>query len=276
MQVGEVVISSNQVKMKLFVLLFIGFIGLEARDNKPNDDPAPGRSGPPAGQFHEFETSHESYRPVEHEMSTTTNNNRVEFSDIFSSMSSENVEYHDNIHYYNSREDSSVENTKSEKLIIDNRSENEMTDNDGAPSASKKSAPLTLHQLNAQSRLALDNSSTYSENSIAASLEIKNSRDDRCDLGAPNSRIAQYLKLGDRVIEMDFNYSKEQEHSLVKPKENTKNRMSVDVSHDVFETTSNRGGLLMGIIYKGNFFVVATENLQKEIEEICKKKSVNS
>lgn len=237
--------------------MFIGFIGLEARDNKPNDDPAPGRSGPPARQFHEIESSHESYRPIEHELSTTTTSNRIESSDIFSSMSSENVEYHDNIHYYNSHEDFSVENTKSEKLLIDNRSEIEMTDNDGASSAPKKS----LQQPNAQSRLALDNSSTHSENSIAASLESKNSRDDRCDLGAPNSRIARYLKLGDRVIEMDFNYSKEQENSFIKPKENKKIRMSVDVSHDVFETTSNTGGLLMGIIYKGKLLFIAVQNL---------------
>lgn len=233
--------------MKLFLLLFIGFIGLEAMDNKPNDDPAPGRSGPPRENF-EIETSHESYRPVEHEMSTTSNDNRKAFGDIFSSMSSENVEYHDNIHYYNSHEDFSVENTNSEKLIIN--SENKMTDNVGASSASKSSAPLTLLQQNAQSRLPLDNSSTHSGNSLAASLEIINSREDRCDLGAPNPQIARYLKLGDKVIEMDFNYSKEQE-PLIKPKENTKNRMKIDVSHDVFETTTSQGGLLMGIIYKG-------------------------
>jgi hypothetical protein len=240
--------------MKLIVLLFIGFIGLEARDDKPNnDDPAPGRSGPPTRHIHDIETSHESFRPAEHEAlaTTTTADNRKGFNDIFSSMSSENVEYHDNIHYYNNHEDSSVENTKSEKLIIDNRSGNKMIDNDGAStsSASGKSTP-TLQQLNAQSRLALDNSSTH-RNSIAASLESINSRGDRCDLGAPNPRIAKYLKLGDRVIEMDFNYSKEQGNALIKPKENTKIRMNIDVNHDVFETTSDRGGLLVGIIYKG-------------------------
>jgi hypothetical protein len=236
--------------MKLFVLLFIGFIGLEARANKPtNDDPAPGRSGPPR-KFHEVETSHESYRPaaVEHEMSTTSADNRKAFGDIFSSLSSENVEYHENIHYYKSHEDFSVENTNSEKLLID--SENEVTDNVDASSASKKSAPLTLQQ--AQSRLALDNNGTH--NSIAASLEIINSRENRCDLGAPNPQIVRYLKLAERVIGVDFNYSKEQESSVIKPKENTKNHMRIDVSHDVFETTSSHGGLLMGIIYKGKIY----------------------
>lgn len=242
--------------MKLFVLLFIGFIGLEARDNKPSGDPAPGRSGPPSKSretFDEIETSHEAYRPaVEHEMSTTTNNQKA-FSDIFSSMSSENVEYRDIIHYNNHEEEFSDENTNSEKLIIDIRSETELKDNDGASSAFKQSAPLTLQPPNAKSRLELDNnSSTHSKHSKSTSLEIINSHQDRCDLGTPSPRIARYLKLGDRVIEMDFNYSKEHENVLTRPKENTKNhRMRVDVSHDVFETASRQSGLLMGIIYKG-------------------------
>lgn len=236
--------------MKLIVLLFVGFISLEARDDKPNnDDPAPGRSGPPPRHIFDLESSHESFRPAEHEAASTTTatDNRNSFSDNFSSMSSENVEYHENIHYYNNREDFSVEDTKSEKLIID-----KLTDVDGAPtsSASRKSAPTTLQQLNAQSRLALDNSSTH-RNSIAASLESINSRENRCDLGAPNPRIAKYLKLGDRVVQMDFNYSKEQGNALIKQKENTKIHVNIDVKHDVFETTSDRGGLFVGIIYKG-------------------------
>lgn len=236
--------------MKLIVLLFIGFIGLEARNDKPNnDDPAPGRSGPATRHIYDIESSHESFSPAEHEAASTTTaaDNRMGFSDIFSSMSSENVEYHENIHYYNNHEDFSVEDTQSEKLIID-----KSTDIDGAStsSASAKAAPPTLQQQNAQSRLALDISSTR-RNSNAASLESINSRGDRCDLGAPNPRIAKYLKLGDRVIEMDFNYSKEQGNALIKPKENTKIRMEIDVKHDVFETTSDHGGLLVGIIYKG-------------------------
>jgi hypothetical protein len=254
--------------MKLIVLLFIGFIGLEARDIKPNDDdPAP---GPPNRHIYDIETSHESYRPAEHEVvaTTITADNRKGFSDIFSSMSSENVEYHDNIHYYNNREDFSVENTKSEKLIIDNRSGNKMKDNDGAPtsSASVKSTPITLQQLNAQSRLALDNSSTR-RNSITASLESKNSRGDRCE-GAPNQRIAKYLKLGDRVIEMDFDYSKEQGNTLTKPKENTKIRMNIDVTHDVFETT-DRGGLMAGIIYKGKLILITCHGEMRISDENC-------
>lgn len=235
--------------MKLVVLLFIGFIGLEARDNKPNDDdPAPGRSGPPTRQIYDIDSSHESFRPTEHEALATAKSadNHKKISDTFSSMSSENIEYHENIHYYNNHEDFSDENTKSEKLIIDNHSENKTTDIDGAStsSASVKTAPTTLQQLNAQSRL--DNSSTHRN-----SLESINSREDRCDLGAPNPRIAKYLKLGDRVIEMDFNYSREQENSLIKPKDSTKIHMKIDVNHDVFETTSDQGGLLVGIIYKG-------------------------
>jgi len=280
--------------------MFIGFVGLEARSGKNDGDPAPGRSpGPPSliGDIYSVESSHEAFQPAESPAALVLNQHRKidepPSKAFLSGFSSENVDYRNpesgNLNgNYNRQQrliataaadeaDEANDTTNNHKLIIDssasagNENGNDMTmemkkASQGHSSSNAALKAATSLQMKAQSRLAVaspTNSTTTSTSPSLSSSEHKSA----CNSGtADSSRLSSYLKRGDKVIELDFNYARTAD-SQQRQKTNTKAtstssptptaaadsvarpKLRLDVTHDVFETS---GGLLSsGIIYKG-------------------------
>lgn len=73
----------------------------------------------------------------------------------------------------------------------------------------------------------------------------------KCNLSEPSSRLQSYIGLGDEIIRKDKIYNARDYDSTVETKATNSASLEIDVTHDVFETTSSQGGLLPGIIYKG-------------------------
>lgn len=229
--------------MKLFVLLLIHLIGLEARHNSNKDDQTDSQSEkPPFLVGAHSSESHESYRPRQPQAMTLTpqqqlhhrqvqkNYNPELFSDVMSSISSENVEYLDsgNANVHNVDEVSADD----ESVKID------VTANDKL--ATKLSTSSSSSQQKAQIKLEFYNSNRSSVENKESSGEISSAdKLNRCD--GKSSRIAEYLKLADKVIK-DENET-----------ESFRQKIQIDVIHDVFDTTSRQGGLLMGIVYRGKY-----------------------
>lgn len=240
--------------MELFVLLLIHFISLEAREIAGQNDTAMVLSN---GSVE----SHEEFRPGEppNRHQTTEqkmNSYKDSFRDALSRMSSENVEYYE----------SGNENAQNshQNLVTDNSNENFSTKN------RDKNDKLMLNllngpssklsdQQNAQSRLLLLKNHTYSSYSIedndSISADTMNNKMVRCGFGERDSRITNYLKLGDKVVE-EFS-SQESEKKSTSNDINVESalRINFDVTHDAFDTSSSQGGLHVGITYKGNAFV---------------------
>lgn len=264
--------------MKLIiVLLFIGFIELEVRGKNIHGDPAPGRSpGPPSsliGDIYSIDASHESYQPPTLVLTQQQQQNQQQkgtstvssgtFRDIFTSTSSENVEYHYDVNDDNNQ----IANHNSNQNLpsIDEHNLNGMTaqlqqfNDELALKALKDS--LSSFPQKRQQPLTVQTRSKFDNTSDTVS-DIKNKRMDRCNLGVTSSRIFNYLKLGDKIIEMDFNYSKRHK-TLTQHESSTSlpvtgnsivatSSLQLDVIHDVFDTSmKNGGGLLQGIVYKG-------------------------
>lgn len=237
--------------MKFFVLLLIYFIGLEARDTKNDHVQSRSESPPLFGDVYSIE-SHESYRPVEpqatmftlqqqlqrhqEEKASTKTYNHEKFRDVLTSMSSENIEYveSDNENIYNNNQILGAVETQHGDLSMNIRNVND------------RLAMNELDQQNAQTRLASLKDDTYSnifiEDNDSTSAETT---DNKCDLGARSSLISNYMKLGDKVVREEISWDEKK----IKSRENIR----LDVIHDVFETASNQGGLLEGIIYKGKY-----------------------
>lgn len=229
--------------MKLFVLLLIHLIGLEARHNSIKDDQTNNQSEKPPFLIgaHGSE-SHESFRPLEPQAMTFTekqqqqqhhrqvqkNYNPELFSDVMSSISSENVEYIDN-------QNTNIQNV-AEVTFDDASVKIDVTAND--KSADTLSTSSSSSQQKAQIKLEFYNSNRSSVENEESSAEISSAdKLNRCD--EKSSRITEYLKLADKVIK-DENEP-----------ESSQQQIEIDVIHDVFDTTSRQGGLLMGIVYKG-------------------------
>lgn len=277
---------------RIFLLLFfIGFIGHKARGNY--DDPAPGRSpGPPlqqtssslqlANDFYSIEASHEAYRP--HETSSklqqqqqlqndnnpevgTIMNNENRFSDIFSSMSRENIEYHDNTNENENNEnddddDDGMVNIHKQKLIIDKSAEmtgslqQNDSDDETALNALKNSSLSSqpTQHVSSSSRPNLDtimmNSiNLISENNANETIKmmkmVESIRSDHNNGNGcgPSAKISKYLSLGDKVVKINLSDSNKE------PRISSEmGRLQVYVTHDVFSTETS---LLAGIIYKG-------------------------
>ena len=251
--------------MKLFLLLLICFIGLEALDTK--DDPIPSRSeSPPLFRGVFPIESHESYRPVEpqatiftlqqqihrhqEEKTSTKTYNQEKFRDVLTSMSSENVEYgeSDNENVYNNNQFLGAAGAENDEFSMNIRHVNDRL-------VLNKPAPSIVDRQNTQSRLASLKNDTYNrffiEDNDSSSAETTN----KCDLDARSSRVHNYLKLSDTVV-------REERQRKNSGKESEEN-VWLDVIHDVFETTSSQGGLLDGIVYKGKFrcWTISNENL---------------
>lgn len=246
--------------MKLFVFLLIRFISLEARELVGQNDTPMGRSeSPPMFKDGYAVESHESYRPGEpqqrhHEIGKMPTN-QDSFRDVLSSMSSENVEYYENVdeNAQNSHQKNLVTDTlKNENFSLSNRDRNDKLVSNllNGPSST------ISDQQNAQSRLVLFKNNTHSSYSIgdndSASAETINNKVNRCDFGARNSRITNYLKLGDKVVKESFSRESEQESSSYEINVDTGMKLKFDVTHDVFDTSSRQGGLHAGIAYEGN------------------------
>ncbi|KAL7030062.1 hypothetical protein ACKWTF_006501 [Chironomus riparius] len=280
---------------RIFLLLFfIGFIGHKARGNY--DDPAPGRSpGPPlqqtssslqlANDFYSIEGSHEAYRP--HETSSklqqqqqlqnnnndnnpeveTIMNNENRFSDIFSSMSRENIEYHDNTNENENNHDfiattndddgnDDMINIHRQKLII-NKSTERLQQNDSDDETALnalKNSSLSLQptqHVSSSSRPNLDtiimNSiNPISENNANETIKmmkmVESVKSDGC---GPSAKILKYLSLGDKVVKINLSDSDKESYDSRIP--NGMGRLRIYVTHDVFSTETS---LLAGIIYK--------------------------
>lgn len=221
--------------MKLFVLLLIHLIGLEARHNSIKDDQTNSQSEAPKFLRGTYEIeSHESYRPLEpqaitvmeqqqlHHRQVQKSQNHELFSDVMSSISSENVEYLDS-------ENANVQN-------IDESVKIDVTENDKSPT--KLSTSSSLSQQKAQIKLEFYRNNQSNVGNYESSAEISSAeRLDRCD--GKSSRVAKYLELADKVIKNE------------NEPESSRKKIKIDVIHDVFDTTSHQGGLLMGIVYKG-------------------------
>jgi hypothetical protein len=267
---------------RIFLLLFfIGFIGHKARGNY--DDPAPGRSpGPPlqqtssslqlANDFYSIEASHEAYRPQEtssklqqqQQLHNNDNNPEVEtimnnenrFSDIFSSMSRENIEYHDitneNENNHDNDDDDDMVNIHRQKLIINKSTEmterlqQNDSDDETALNALKNSSLYiqpTQH-VSSSSRPNLDTIMMNSINPISENETIKMMKMVNNDNGCgPSAKILKYLSLGDKVVKINLSDSDKEQRI-----QGGMGKLQIYVTHDVFSTETS---LLAGIIYKG-------------------------
>lgn len=290
---------------RIFLLLFfIGFIGHKARGNY--DDPAPGRSpGPPlqqtssslqlANDFYSIEASHEAYRP--HETSSklqqlqqlqsnnnndnnpeveTIMNNENRFSDIFSSMSRENIEYHDNTNENENNhdfiattddnedddDDNDMVSIHNQKLIINKSTEMtgrlQQNDSDDETALNAlKNLSLSSQPIQHVSRPNLDtimmnNINPISENDANETIKmmkmvesIKSNQNNENGCG-PSAKILKYLSLGDKVIKIKLSGSDKESYDSRIP--SGMGRLQFYVTHDVFSTETS---LLAGIIYKG-------------------------
>lgn len=185
-------------------------------------------------------------------------NNR--FSDIFSSMSRE---YRDNDNDddddNNDNDDDDSINSNRHKLLIDNKPTDmtvERLNDELALNALKDSTintmtlpSITATRLDTDSLVNINSSGTNSisgnDNSIKMMRMVdgaKHNRKSRCNSGLAGGKIFNYIRLGDKVVKVNFNNAKSESHGPGAGK------FQIDVIHDVFSTTTS---LLAGIIYKG-------------------------
>lgn len=202
------------------VLFFIGFIGHETWGGNNDGDPAPGRSpGPPistarySSDFYSMESnSHEAYRPSEifqeNPQQRVASDNSKRFADLFSSISHETEQLHSEY---------SDDTERSQKLLkIDNPNE------------------VTLNTLkNFSSSSSLPHAATTAEST-------KKSRKISC------TRVSNYLRLGDKIVQIRTNYAKNGDDEVMK--KSAERKFRIDVTHDVFDASES---LVAGIIYKG-------------------------
>lgn len=72
----------------------------------------------------------------------------------------------------------------------------------------------------------------------------------KCNPSDTSATVQGYVGLGDKIIRKEINYAKDSREGTKEPRE-SRGSLDIDVTHDVLETASSRGGLLWGIIYKG-------------------------
>lgn len=242
------------------VLFFIGFIGRAVRGN--NDDPAPGRSGPGpplseqlSGNLYSLETSHEFDRPAEISESSQNldSNYGTSYSDLFSSTSHETEQLHseysddrkfsEKIRAIDNPNDSTLNTFKNSSLSSSSLPSHATTNS--LEKFDRKSTKITGHENGSVTQPSIngdDNDKIYKQ---------KN----RCRSGVPTrTRISDYLRLGDRIVQVNSN------NMRVSDDNNKERKFSVDVTHDVFDTTTS---IVAGIIYKGEYptFFSSSRNL---------------
>ena len=275
--------------MNFILLIIIGFLELEARGvNNP---------GPPPliGGIYSIDSSHESHQPAESPtlvftqqqqqqnteqiQSSSMANNENSFSDLFSSTSSENIEYTDNDNDNDSDNDKQnsknynnhdliVDDMNNLKLLIDNRDQNEqlkqITDDEYALNALKEIPPsVKMSMSQAQNNLASLDTTTSGTNintnhdkiTFSMKPKVNNEKLENCGTTYTKNKIDNYLKLGDQVVQVKLPESND--HTLppsslpsITTTKATADDITLhfDVTHDVFQTHK---GLLAGIVYKG-------------------------
>jgi hypothetical protein len=221
------------MKWLVALLLFIGFIGYEARGNG-NNNADPASSSATLG-FHSIEASHEAYRPAETNppspsssaMSSSSSseaegealkNQKNRFSDIFSSISRE---YHD-------------DDDDDGKSLIDNRPTDTTAslDDESALNALKFST-TTLTLSSSPVVETLVNATNAVDDGQRMMKMVKSG----CNSLIRKGKILEYLQLGDKLVKVN-----------ARSDSSSGGKFQIDVTHDVFSTTAS---LLAGIIYKG-------------------------
>lgn len=240
------------------LFFIIGFIGRVIRGN--NDDPAPGRSpGPPlsvverlSGNLYSLETSRELYRPSENSDNSQNldSNYGTSYGDLFSGVSHETEQLHSEY-----SDESGNDRKFSEKIrAINNPNDSALNTFKSASSLSSASLPshATANNLEKLDRKSTKSSSDENDSVTQPSVNSDDSdkihkHKDRCRSGVPTrTRISDYLRLGDRIVQINSNYRKDSGDESVRKNEDRKFR--IDVTHDVFDTTKS---IVAGIIYKG-------------------------
>lgn len=211
---SEYVISSNNIAMNLFGLLLISLMGVHAQGSKASNDPAPGRSGPPnlLKSLYAVE-SHESYRPSESLQLPWTGE-------------------HEHSSSTHRNQDAFLSGMSSENVEYIESSENVEREPPG-----RTSGKLSTF---------VDGDSANDE--LAESDDAANSK--KCNPSDTSATVQGYVGLGDKIIRKEINYAKDSREGTKEPRE-SRGSLEIDVTHDVLETASSRGGLLWGIIYKG-------------------------
>lgn len=268
----------------ILLIIIIGFLELEARG--VNNHPAHGPGPPPLiGDIYSIDNSHESHQPAESPtlvlnqqqqiidqvQSSSMANNENNFNDIFSSTSSENIEYTDNDNdkpnseNYNNHDLIADDNMNNQKLIIDNRNRNrneqlkQITDDEYALNALKEiTTPIKMTMLQAQSNLAsLDTTTSgtntdnnHDKSTLSVNSKINNEKFGNCGTFNIKNKIDNYLKLGDQVIQVKLSESNDHTLPSITTAKATVDDITLhfDVTHDVFQTHK---GLLAGFVYKG-------------------------
>lgn len=135
---------------------------------------------------------------------------------------------HTTIHHHNSNQDRFASSLSSENVEYIESSESRV---------SEKLSELS------KATLTEEDYSTSSDVVVDLSSIIK------CNLSDSSSRLQSYVALGDKIIRKEINNARDYD-STDKVNERA-NEVDIDVTHDVFETTTTHSGLIRGIIYKG-------------------------
>lgn len=209
---SEYVISSNNIAMNLFGLLLISLMGVHARGSKASNDPAPGRSGPPNLLKSLYAVeSHESYRPSD---------------SLELPWKSEPASAHRNQDAFLSMSSENVEYIES------------IEDEERGPPG----------QVSEKLSTFVDGDSAHDD--FAESEDNDDASSKKCNPSDTSATVQGYVGLGDKIIRKEINYAKDSREGTKEPRE-SRGSLEIDVTHDVLETASSRGGLLWGIIYKG-------------------------
>lgn len=211
---SEYVITSNNIAMNLFGLLLISLMGAHARGSKTSNDPAPGRSGPPPNLFKSLYAveSHESYRPSDSSQLPWKGEHDLSASSL------------------QRNQDEFLSGISSENVEYIESSEN----------------IEPLGRSNGKLSTFVDGDSAIDD--FADSEDDASSR--KCNLSDTSASVQGYVGLGDKIIRKEINYARDSRESTKESRE-SRGSLDIDVTHDVLETATSRGGLLWGIIYKG-------------------------
>lgn len=208
---SEYVISSNNIAMNLFGLLLISLMGVQARGSSASNDPAPGRSGPPPNLLKSL------YAVESHESYRPSDSLQLPWT-------GEHEPTHRN-------QDAFLSAMSSENVEYIESSENIAKEQPG-----RASGKLSTF---------VDGDSANDE--FAESDEASSKK---CNPSDTSATVQGYAALGDKIIRKEINYAKDSREGTKEPRE-SRGSLDIDVTHDVLETASSRGGLLWGIIYKG-------------------------
>lgn len=209
---SEYVITSNNIAMKLFSLLLISLMGVHARGSKTSNDPAPGRSGPPPNLLKSL------YAVESQEAYRPSDSSQLPWkneNDVSASSQHNQDEFLSGMSSENVEYIESSENVEREPL-------------------GRRSGKLSTF---------VDDDSAKDD--FADSDDDTSSR--KCNFSDTSATVQGYVGLGDKIIRKEINYARDSREGT----KESRGSLEIDVTHDVLETASSRGGLLWGIIYKG-------------------------